>query len=110
MAARKKREPGGEPSAPPTEASTSPMTGENARTRERAYAIWEREGRAHGRALDHWLQAEAELAAEATSRRSRRRTVDAASPAAATPSEAPGAVPSRRSKEPSRRSRGPKPP
>jgi hypothetical protein len=66
------------------------MTGGDARTRERAYAIWESEGRPHGRALDHWLQAEAELAAEATSRRSRRRTVDAANPAAATPSEAPG--------------------
>lgn len=31
--------------------------------RERAYGIWEREGRPHGRELEHWLQAESELAA-----------------------------------------------
>jgi hypothetical protein len=30
--------------------------------RERAYVIWEREGRPHGRELEHWLQAESELA------------------------------------------------
>jgi hypothetical protein len=29
----------------------------------RAYAIWEREGRPNGGELDHWLRAEAELAA-----------------------------------------------
>ena len=28
----------------------------------RAYAIWEREGRPHGRDLDHWLAAEREIA------------------------------------------------
>jgi hypothetical protein len=28
--------------------------------RERAYAIWEEEGRPEGRHLDHWLRAEAE--------------------------------------------------
>ena|SRR5262245_10233941 len=28
---------------------------------ERAYAIWEQQGRPDGQALDHWLQAEAEL-------------------------------------------------
>ncbi len=26
--------------------------------RERAYHIWEREGRPHGRALNHWLEAQ----------------------------------------------------
>jgi hypothetical protein len=31
------------------------------RIRERAYAIWEQAGRADGKAMDHWLQAEAEL-------------------------------------------------
>jgi DUF2934 family protein len=31
--------------------------------RERAYGIWEREGRPHGRELEHWLQAESELTA-----------------------------------------------
>jgi hypothetical protein len=33
------------------------------RIRERAYEIWEREGCGHGWALDHWLQAEEEIAA-----------------------------------------------
>jgi len=28
---------------------------------ERAYALWEGEGRPDGRHLDHWLQAEAEI-------------------------------------------------
>ncbi|HZU89918.1 MAG TPA: DUF2934 domain-containing protein [Stellaceae bacterium] len=35
------------------------------RIRERAYAIWEGEGRPAGRADAHWLQAEAEIAGEA---------------------------------------------
>ena len=30
-------------------------------TRERAYAIWEQEGRPEGRSLAHWLQAETEI-------------------------------------------------
>jgi hypothetical protein len=34
------------------------------RIRERSYQIWEQEGRPEGRHLDHWLQAEHELAAE----------------------------------------------
>jgi hypothetical protein len=34
------------------------------RIRERAYAIWESEGRPAGRAEAHWLQAEAEIAGE----------------------------------------------
>ncbi len=29
--------------------------------RERAYAIWEEEGRPHGRDLDHWHRAAAEI-------------------------------------------------
>jgi len=29
--------------------------------RERAYAIWERDGRPEGKNLDHWFQAEAEI-------------------------------------------------
>ena len=29
--------------------------------RERAYLIWEEEGRPEGRHLDHWLRAEAEI-------------------------------------------------
>lgn len=31
---------------------------------QRAALLWEREGRPEGRALDHWLQAEAQIAAE----------------------------------------------
>jgi hypothetical protein len=31
--------------------------------RERAYAIWEEEGRPEARHLDHWLRAEAEISA-----------------------------------------------
>ncbi|WP_207486078.1 DUF2934 domain-containing protein [Arenibaculum pallidiluteum] len=31
------------------------------RVREHAYSIWEREGRPHGRAEAHWLQALADL-------------------------------------------------
>ena len=34
--------------------------------RERAYYIWEEEGRVHGRADAHWLRAEAEIAAPAS--------------------------------------------
>jgi hypothetical protein len=34
------------------------------RIRERAYFIWEREGRQHGHDGDHWLRAEAEIAEE----------------------------------------------
>ncbi len=30
--------------------------------RERAYALWEKEGRPENRSIDNWLQAEAELA------------------------------------------------
>lgn len=33
------------------------------RTAERAYALWEAEGKPHGRHLDHWCQAEAEATA-----------------------------------------------
>jgi hypothetical protein len=32
---------------------------------ERAYHIWERQGRSHGRDVDHWLQAQDELMTEA---------------------------------------------
>src|ERR1700693_2724615 len=41
------------------------MTAEEERQiRERAYSIWEQEGRPNGRDLDHRLRAEAEIAAE----------------------------------------------
>jgi Protein of unknown function (DUF2934) len=42
------------------------MDGDRAeRLRERAYAIWEREGRPDGQAERHWAAAEAELGGEA---------------------------------------------
>ena len=34
----------------------------NAKIAERAHRLWESEGQPHGRAVDHWLRAEAELA------------------------------------------------
>jgi DUF2934 family protein len=34
------------------------------RVRERAYQIWQREGEPHGRADEHWAQAEAEIELE----------------------------------------------
>ena len=34
------------------------------RVRERAYAIWDRAGRPEGKSVEHWVQAEAEIAAE----------------------------------------------
>jgi len=34
------------------------------RVRERAYQIWQREGDPHGRADEHWAQAEAEIELE----------------------------------------------
>lgn len=34
------------------------------RIRQRAYEIWEREGRPHGRDAEHWQQAAAEIDAE----------------------------------------------
>jgi Protein of unknown function (DUF2934) len=37
-------------------------------TAERAYLIWERTGRPEGKALEHWLRAEAEVAAEPAAR------------------------------------------
>lgn len=38
-----------------------------AKIANRAYHIWEAKGRPDGNALDHWLQAEAEMAAKAAS-------------------------------------------
>ena len=36
------------------------------RIKERAYALWLAEGRAHGKHQDHWHRAEREIAAEET--------------------------------------------
>lgn len=42
------------------------MTGwwHDERIRERAYQIWERAGRPEGKSMQHWLEAEAEIAVE----------------------------------------------
>ncbi len=37
----------------------------HSKIRQRAYEIWDREGRQNGRADEHWLQAEREVAAQA---------------------------------------------
>ena len=41
------------------------MSGSREQTiRERAYALWEQDGRPEGRSLAHWSQAEAEIGTE----------------------------------------------
>ena len=63
--------------------------------RDRAYAIWEREGRPSGRERDHWLQAAWELSGE-----------EARSKARAKPTAKAGGKPKpKAAKAPSRRSR-----
>jgi hypothetical protein len=53
------------------------------RIAEHAYHIWENEGRPHGRSLDHWLKAEAEVTAvaapekKAAPKRAKRTTTTA---------------------------------
>ncbi|MGH6942774.1 MAG: DUF2934 domain-containing protein [Geminicoccaceae bacterium] len=44
------------------------------KTRDRAYAIWEAEGRPEGRATDHWLAAETECRPAAKPKLRVRRT------------------------------------
>jgi hypothetical protein len=44
-----------------------------AQVAERAYHIWEADGRPEGAALDHWLRAEAELAGKAPKRRAAKK-------------------------------------
>jgi len=51
---------------------------------ERAYQLWERAGRPEGRALEHWLQAESEMADQKPVRARARRT-STTSTASATP-------------------------
>lgn len=46
---------------------------------ERAYALWESEGRPHGRDLDHWRQAECEIMASGTTEGAPSSTASAAS-------------------------------
>jgi DUF2934 family protein len=69
------------------------------RVRERAYQIWQRAGEPHGRAQEHWAQAEAEI--EHEHELAADRAVGEAKPA----TEAP-----LRSRPAPRRERGEKPP
>jgi Protein of unknown function (DUF2934) len=45
--------------------------------RERAYYIWEREGRPHGRDYEHWVRAQVELIAEISTNNSGRKVAAA---------------------------------
>ena len=67
------------------------------RIRRRAHAIWEREGRPHGRDQDHWREAESELGREETAKKSAAAKVQAKPAAApAMRARAPKPVPARR--------------
>jgi Protein of unknown function (DUF2934) len=62
------------------EPARTPETGEIAR---RAYALWEKEGRPHGRDRDHWVRAERELGSERVSAAERGTAGSAKAPARA---------------------------
>jgi hypothetical protein len=62
---------------------------------ERSYLIWEREGRPHGRNLEHWVMAEAELSAEQVEPKA-AAAKSAASPKAAVKSAAKTSSPRKR--------------
>ena len=84
--------PSGKPSEKSTE-STQRMSFSSDEIAARAYQIYERDGRADGRDMDHWLQAERELREE----RSRRGNVAMSERPEQNRGEAPsrGSAPSR---------------
>jgi hypothetical protein len=51
--------------------------------RERAYHIWEREGRPQGRDFEHWVRAQVELMAESSNNSGRKAAAAGVRPAAA---------------------------
>lgn len=63
--------------------------------RERAYQIWEREGRPHGRDFEHWVMAQVELAAQGAGNggagTARRARVTTPKPKVAAPNKPPSA-------------------
>ena len=70
---------------------TAARTPEPRNVAERAYEIWEAEGRPHGRDRAHWDRAEQELTADApdaTSRPAAAAEVATEAPAAKKPAEA----------------------
>jgi hypothetical protein len=72
--------------------STTPAPSLEEQIRERAHQIWLREGRPEGRDIDHWRQAEVELAggdqANAAERKRQRPRASAPKKAAARPATA----------------------
>lgn len=56
--------------------------------KERAYHIWVREGRPHGRDFEHWVQAQVELEAEQHKGNGGAPKAKAAAPRTATPKAA----------------------
>lgn len=52
---------------------------------ERSYFIWLGEGRPHGRALEHWLTAEAEMSPGGEAKRKAARAKRAAGPGKSAP-------------------------
>jgi hypothetical protein len=53
---------------------------ESSYTAERAYLIWEQAGRPDGKALEYWLQAEAELSTKASEQRSSPKEIMTTTP------------------------------
>jgi hypothetical protein len=70
------------------------------RIRERAYEIWEREGKPHGRDAEHWRQAASEIDAEVAA------SAGAGEPPASAPART--VTPTRRSRAVPRREPGEK--
>lgn len=78
--------------------------------RERAYHIWEREGRPHGRDFEHWVRAQVELIAETTVKTTASPPSGTAAPSRPRPSSARSAAPPKPSRSVSaRNSRAKKP-
>lgn len=68
------------------------MTDRESRVRERAYALWERDGKPHGRSVDYWLKAERELMPEPLSKGPQARKPAARKTVAKANGKAPAAV------------------
>ena len=86
------------------------MQKDHEKIRQRAYEIWDREGRQEGRADDHWLQAEREIGVPSGEKnetgvpaQAKKRGNGAAKPAAAKSAAkaAEGGQPKRRGSQPS---------
>lgn len=67
-----------------------------ARIRERAYEIWVREGRPHGRDAEHWRKAEAEITAGEQAAATSKPPADVPGDAPLAPGPAAGAAPTLR--------------